>query len=143
MIFSMMSYKKLCSIFLVITIVISTSQLNASEGVDTSNSYFYNNTDYEGFAGYIAVITPTISNASTSMKKKLHIKEAKPTTSLNKITYVNHKKQQSNQHQTQQQAQQSTNKQFSQIASLAKPRTNKRLNKALQQNEFYQIFNAQ
>ena len=48
----------------------------ANVGVGTGG-YFYGHTDYEGFAGYVTVITPRIKQSSESMTRKLNINSKK------------------------------------------------------------------
>ena len=68
----MRSLKKLCAIFLFITIA-NCAGLCANDSVVSGDGYFYNSTSYEGFAGYVAVITPEITEVSNSMKQQLKI----------------------------------------------------------------------
>ena len=89
----MIPLKKLCVIFTIITMSLINSSLAASQGIDTSNMYFYGNMSYEGFAGYLTVITPEISEASKSMKRKLNINDVKNIQSVQTTAYSNKNKQ--------------------------------------------------
>jgi len=54
-------------------LMLLSSPLSLSLSAGVTSGYFYGDTDWEGFAGYCAVITPEFKEVSKKMVKRLNI----------------------------------------------------------------------
>jgi len=106
------SYKKLLRNLLISTILSWCTLAFATSSTNVQSGYFYSK-DYEGMAGYCAVITPELEDVSDTMGKVLKINKFK-----NKKKAIHYSS------QTKRAIQKSNNYTFSQFSNQQQTNTN-------------------